>query len=331
MAPPDRDDYPRRTGSLAVLRSRRLDKDSPSRLTHNAGRLASWVEWLLHPEEHDHDRTVIYDDGTRREEPQRVTKANPTPGDYEPVDLPFESVIARFDLEQFLDGLAAFATQVVEHPNSVLSPAAAALKNVWWGGDKRMLELVATLPTEEQWSGAAADKARRFIEEVSTAVTQLNKIAAEFVDMVPRYALIVKNARDNLDRAAAEAVAAFEKKFGERPPSISVDVRGVVLAAIIAGLTTYATGGVGLPLIGEAVIGAAWSKTFEEAAGALGSHVRGHVSGPLWIDLAKSYLRTQADILADAVTALGRLAADYQGLIARFDTDVYPILKDYVP
>jgi hypothetical protein len=330
MAPPDRDDYPRRPDSRAVLERRKIDSDAHSRMAHNAGRLASWVEWLLHPEEHEFDRRVNYPGGPSMEVTERVTKANQTPGNFEPVDVPFESVIARFDLDQFFDGMAAFATQEVETPRSVLSPAAAAMKNVWWLGDKRMLELVAKKPTEEQWSGTAADKARTFIEDVTTAVTQLNKIAEEFADMVPRYALIVKGARDNLDRAAAEAVAAFEKKFSERPPDISVDIKGIVIAAIVAGATAYATGGLALPLIKEAMIGAAWSKTFEEAAGILESKVRGHVGGPLWIDLAKTYMRTQADILADAIRSLEILASDYQGLIGRFDTDVYPILKNYV-
>jgi hypothetical protein len=53
MAPPDRSDEPRDT---SVLDDAGITTDS--RLRHNAARLASWLEFLLHPEEHDYDRLV---------------------------------------------------------------------------------------------------------------------------------------------------------------------------------------------------------------------------------------------------------------------------------
>lgn len=329
MAPPDRDDYPRDEGA-EVLAQLKLDEGSRSRLTRNAGRLASWLEWLLHPEQHDYDRTVTYPDGTKREEEKRTTRANPTPGHYDPVDLPFESVIAHFHLDQFLDGMAAFATQEVERPNGLLAHGAAAAKNVWWVGDKHMLQLVHEFPSEEQWSGAAADKARAFIGDMATAVTQLNKIAGEFANMVPRYGLIVKTARDNLDRAAADLVAAFEKKFNERTTDISLDIKGIVIGGIVTAVTAYAAGVGGL-LIAERVIEGAWTSVFTETLGTLEKSLtsRGHIAGPLWMDLAKTYMRTQADILSDAVTSLATLARDCQALIARFDSDVQPLLDKY--
>jgi hypothetical protein len=331
MAPPDRGDYPRRSDSLDVLADLRIDEGADSRLTRNAGRLASWVEWLHHPEEHDYDRTVTYPDGTKREESKRVTKANQTPGHYEPVDLPFESVIARFSLEQFLDGMAAFATQRVERPDSQLALGAGAVKNVWWLGNARMLELVHQFPTKEEWDSAAAERARTFIGEMATAVTQLNKIAGEFADLAPRYALIVKGARDNLDRAAAQLVAAFEKKFSEKPPALSFDIKGVVVAAIGGAITALFAPVATLPMITTAAMGSAWLKMFDEATKVLSDDARsrGTIEGFWWIDLAKTYLRAQADILADAISSLGALADDYRGLVAQFDRDVRPLLEKY--
>jgi hypothetical protein len=59
MAPPDRGDTPHRGDSQKALRDVGLHAGSGSRLSPTANVLASWVEWLLHPEEHDYDRTVI--------------------------------------------------------------------------------------------------------------------------------------------------------------------------------------------------------------------------------------------------------------------------------
>lgn len=214
MAPPDRGETPRRDDSRGDLTKVRLHEGSRSRLSRNANRLASWVEWLLHPEEHDYDRTVIYPDGEKREESQRITRANPLPGqiDNPTIDLPFESVIAQYNLLQFLDGMGAVATQEVEDPSSLLARGAAAMKNVWWLGDARILEWVHRFPTKEEWDGPAAEKARDFVGDLATAVTQMNKIVEEFNSMAPQYAVIIKAARDNFDKAADELVNAFQGK-----------------------------------------------------------------------------------------------------------------------
>lgn len=100
MAPPDRSDHPRRMDTRADIGSVDLNANAGSRMSENALRLAAWVEWLLHPEEHDYDRTVIYPDGTKREEPRRVTRASQTPGRCEPVDVPFESVVPEYEVLQ---------------------------------------------------------------------------------------------------------------------------------------------------------------------------------------------------------------------------------------
>ncbi|OLF04528.1 hypothetical protein BLA60_40265 [Actinophytocola xinjiangensis] len=153
MAPPERSDEPVGDG-VDALTEARLEG---SRMRPNAARLASWVEWLLHPEEHEHDRTVIYPDGTRREEPGPVTTANKTPGHFDPVELEFESVLAQYPLVgQYLDGMAAFSTQKVERTNSLLAIGAAAIKNVWWAGDTQMSRLLSELPDEDDWGGPAA-------------------------------------------------------------------------------------------------------------------------------------------------------------------------------
>lgn len=327
MAPPGRSDQPQRADSRQDLETLQLDDPKETRLGHNAARLASWVEWLLHPEEHDYDRTVIYGDGTRREEDHRVTQASKTPGEYEPVDVRFESVIARYNLRQFLDGMTAFTTQQVERPNSLPARQAAALKNVWWAGDKYATQLGDECPDQEAWGGMAADKARHYIHNLATAATQLNKIASEFNNLAPRYAMIVKTARDNLDKAAGELVNAFETKFSERT-DVSVDIMGIAVAAVVGAAVTFVTGPASLPLIEAAAISGAWTETFNQAAKALREGKQGGVHGPLWIDLAGSFMRTQADILNEAVESINSLDRAVSGLLGRFETDVAAILTE---
>lgn len=79
------------------------------------------------------------------------------------------------------------------------------------------------------------------------------------------------------------------------------------------------------------MIGSAWSKTFDEAARVLFAvkESRGKVEGYWWIDLAKSYMHAQADILADAMASMRNLNTDLQVLISQFDRDVKPTIDKY--
>jgi hypothetical protein len=326
VAPPHRTDEPRHEGANA-LEDLKL---SESRMGPNAARLASWVEWLLHPEEHEYDRTVIYSDGTKREEPGPVSKANPTPGEYDPVELEFETVLAQYPLvEQYLDGMAAFSTQQVERPNSLLSRGAAAIKNVWWAGDKHMMKLVHEFPDEDEWSGDAAAAADAFIGDMSVIVTQLNKIVFEFGDIGPHYALIVKNARDNFDQAAADLVTAFEEKFHTKASPAPIDIMGIALTAVAAGAVTYMSGGLAAPIVENAIL-TAWSTLFSEAAEKFrNKDAQGSVDGFLWSELAQSYMRAQADILNDAVAAIDELNTKIERLLQQFNKDIQSIVEAY--
>lgn len=333
MAPPDRGDTPRRGDSLIAVAEVRLDPGAGSRLSPTANVLASWVEWLLHPEEHDYDRTVIYQNGEKREESRRITRANPLPGqvDHPTIDLPFESVIAQYNLLQFLDGMASVATQRVDAPDSLLALGGAAMKNVWWLGDKRMLELVHRFPSQEEWSGPAAEKARDFIGDLATATTQMNKIVQEFNGMAPQYAVIIKTAQDNFEKAAAELINAFQGKFYAKKENTSINVLGIILSTVAAGAVAYMTGGAALPIIAPAMVTAAWSDTFKEAGKVTASKVNSHgtVGGYWWRDLATSYMVTMANIRHDTIGALNNLRDKIEGLIHQFNADVKPFLDKY--
>jgi hypothetical protein len=326
MAPPERDDYPR---DDSVLRLVGIGSDS--RLRDNAARLTSWVEWLLHPEEHSYDRTVYHPGGSKREEPGPVAPINDQPGTIPPdAQLKFESVIKGYQPWQFLHGMAAVAAPQVEGPDSVLGRGAAALHNVWWVGDKHIGTLVDRFPTIG-WEGEAADAAFGFLLRLQTVAKQVNKIVEELHALVPKYAVIIKGVRDNLDKAAAGLVDAFEEKFNSKPESeFSIDFAAAVLAGIAAAAVTYVTGGAGA-LILDAAVASAWSTLFTDVAGDVLKPGEDAINGYWWRDLAHSYMYKQKTILTAAREELDQLNRRVDGLVARFrdDADIQAFLRDY--
>jgi hypothetical protein len=325
MAPPERDEYPR---DDSVLRQAGIGSDS--RLRHNSARLTSWLEWLLHPEEHSYDRTVFHEGGYKREEPGPVAPINDQPGTVPPdAQLKFESVIEGYEPWQFLHGMAAVAAPQVERPDSVLAVGAAALNNIWWVGDKRIASLVDGFP-DVGWKGDAADTFYPFLLRLQTVAGQVNKVVQELHAVGPKYAVIIKGVRDGLDEAAAGLVNAFEEKFGSRPESeFSVDIAAAVLAGIAAAAVAYATAGTGL--IVEAAVTSAWSTLFTDVAGDVLKTAEDTVGGYWWRDLAHSYLRKQQEILIAARGEIDQLNGTVNDLIGRLnnDPDVQAFLTDY--
>jgi len=333
MAPPDRSDTPRDTG---VLEDAGIRADSNMR--HNAERLASWLEFLLHPEEHEYDRTVIYGtefggEGHKKEEPGPVAPSvSDQPGTVpHDAQLPFESVLDGYRISQFIHGMSAVGSPVVERPDNALAPGVAALSNIWWMGDKRVPSLVDRFQ-ELGWKGDASSVTFDFLLRLQTVTGQVHKVAEQLHDVIPKYAVVIKGVRHNLDEAAEGCVRAFEKKFAEKPESeMSVDWTAAILAGIAAAAVTYLTAGTALIL--EAAITTTWSTAFSDAAGDLLTPTDGTVSGYWWRDLAHSYLREQADILAAGKDEIDQLNRKVDGLIKYFnaDEDIQRFLKDYGP
>jgi hypothetical protein len=325
MPPPDRGDAPRDTSPLTTAG---LTEDS--RLWHNAARLTSWLEFLFHPEEHDYDRTVIYPDGTKREEPGRVTIANQTPGQYEPVDRRFESVLAGYQPWQFLHGIAAVARPQVERGDSPLGMGTVVLNNIWWLGDEGVSSLVDRFSTVG-WDSAAAGAAYDFLLRLQTVTGQVSKLVQELYVVIPKYAVIVKRVRDNLDEAAASTVDAFEKKFAEKPESaFSVDVAGAIIAGVAAAAVTVMTGPIGASFVLESAAMSMWSSVFADVAkGAVAAAAEDdEVGGYWWRDLAKSYLHNQEKIMTQAKGEIEQLNRTVEGLVGKFSSD--PNIKEFI-
>lgn len=351
MAPPGRGDTPQREDSLAELGRAGLDEASGSRLSGTANQLASWVEWLRHPEDHGYDRTltdnneevpgpVLDSVSVPGPVPPQPPQPHPSPAPVSPdAQWPFESVIAKYNLAQFLDGMAAVATQQVERESSVLAPGAAVMKNVWWLGDARVSEMQGKFPSKEEWDSDAAELAKNFIAELSTVAGQANKIIEGIDDKdgihgIPaQYALIIKTTRDNFEKLAADFVKACEAKFHSKDAGVSIDVIGIMASTVAAGAMVFVTRGAVLPLIAKDMIESAWSATFTEffkaLAGAAKDDKQGTVHGPLWRDLATSYMVTHSDITNRTIGALNDLTGKIKDADAQFEKVVRPYLDKW--
>lgn len=298
MAPPDRDDHPRRPENIDYLEKSNLAGNPV--LGKNAARLASWVEWLLHPEEHEYDRTVIYGDSGRKEDVEHPTRDPNVPPDYRgPVPyLDYESVIEGYYMWQFMNFMTAVSTQEVESSDSALAPAAVTIDRLYFVAATYEQSLKEDFP-EQKWQGGAATAAKNFLDVLSPAATRISKVAGDLRVLIPKYALIIKELRRDLDRAAGELAHTFDYKFYDRPGGISIDVEGVIVAGIVGGAVAAVTLGAGAP-IAEAAIASAWTAMFSDAASDLRKEGQGAVSGTAWRDLAGSYFLMQERVMTAA-------------------------------
>lgn len=247
-------------------------------------------------------------------------------------EVQFRSVLHEYFYSDFLDPLVAVSTQQVETEANLLAVATAAVSNIYWAGQKFTSEL-ATFPTE--WKGTASVEAERFVARLESVATQLNLVVGALRNLLPKYGLVIKNARINLDAAVAGLVDKFEEKFHTRAESeFSFDVKGFVIGMIATAAVTYMTGGVGV-VLGTALVAEAWSGTFKEAANQLfneSEHEKtvAKIKGTLWKDLAESYMEAKDAILRSATDAMELLNAEMTELATNFATAV-PKFEDSLP
>lgn len=307
-------------------------KDNP-RLGENVDRLSAWLEFLLHPETHDYDREVYgpfeSTGGTWvwREQPGRMYNYETGNGE----EFESRSVLHDYLYSDFLDPLVAVSTQQVERGNSLLAIATAAVSNIYWVGTKFTSEL-DNFPSE--WKSPSSVEAERFVSRLESVANQMNLVVGELKDVLPKYGLVIKAARVDLDKAVEGLVEKFEEKFATKSEGgFFFDVTGLVLSVIAAATVTYMTVGGGAA-IGDAMIAAAWSKTFDAATGELfgesGKASLGKIEGSWWKDLAKSYIDTTNQILRNATEAMGHLNKEMTQLAQNFNHSV-PGFTDKLP
>jgi hypothetical protein len=309
MAPPDRDDRPR---DMTPLDTAAIPADS--RMRSNAEKLVSWLEWLLHPEEHDYDRTVIHypPTGDRREVPGPVYPPTDQPGTVPSDDqLQFESVIEGYLAVDFLRAMAAVATQQVERESSPLVVGTTALCNLYYLGDEGMAALSSNFPST--WSGPASAAANDSFTTIKNVAHQISKAALDLREMPARYAAVITGLRDNANNAAGQLVEAFENRFAEHD-RVNLDALGILVGAIAAASFPAIVGGATAGMIVEAAVGSVWSSSLTTVVSALGDSANA-VAGNGWREIAQSYLTTQDDMLTDAKAVMDQLNGGVVGVM----------------
>lgn len=311
------------------------------RFGENVDRLSSWLEFLLHPETHEYDREALVPVG-------RTGGGQPTGHEWREVPAPVHvssgqvgvpqketrsrSVLHEYVYSDFLDPLVAVSTQQVETGANLLAQATAAVSNIYWAGQKFAHEL-SNFPSE--WKGTASAEAERFVARLEDVTTQLNLVVGALMNLLPKYGLVIKTTRINLDAAVKGLVDKFEEKFHTRADTdYSFDVLGFVVGVIAAAGVTYITGGAGA-VIGTAMIAQAWSGTLSEAANNIFTQSDAEkkvaeIKGALWKDLAASYIQAVDDILRDAKAGMDHLNIEMAELAANFVKAV-PTFDDSLP
>ncbi|GAA2994820.1 hypothetical protein [Actinokineospora diospyrosa] len=278
----------------------------------HAAEIAAWVEWLLHPEQHQYDRMVILPDGTRVEQPGNLTverrQLDPNgplvPDPKEPTEYyPFESVIAGCYPEQFFDPALALSGQLFDE-DSDISKVYAALIDASWRSDDWNGKLNGGFEDlRQEWSGSAAAHAGEFLGAIEDFATDFTQVTRELAALAIAYAGVVKAARTNLNEAMGTLVDAFHAKFYAHE-SLWDTVVVKALSAIAAAALTYVSGGAA-----AAAWGAGLATAIDKALDSDDGDGTG-IGGKAWREIVDNYFVAQMKILRHAGAEIDKLRTD---------------------
>jgi hypothetical protein len=307
MAPPDRDPDPHHAAAIGL--------DSAF---HHQGEIAAWVEWLLHPEQHPHDRMIILPDGVKVEHPGNLevegNESDPNgplmPDPEKPVEFyPYESVIQGCYTEQFFDPAQALSGQLLDE-DSDLCQVYSGLTDTFWSNDDwngRLIGGFEDLRNSGQWRGDASLRAGEYLGAIDDFMNDFTQIAKEVSAIPLAYAGIITTARRNLNEAMFQLVNAFNHNFYTREsPMVKVLVKGLI--AITGAALTYVSGGTA-----AAAWGAGLATVCDKALDSDG----GDVGGRTWREIVEQFFVAQMKILTEAQAEIEKLKQDVVRLAGR--------------
>ncbi|MGH3860196.1 hypothetical protein [Actinokineospora sp.] len=301
MAPPDRQPDPYHSAAAGV-----------DNTFGHAGEIAAWVEWLLHPEQHGHDRTIILPGGNKIEHtgnlPIEKSDSNGPlmPDAIEPIEYhPYESAIEGCFTEQFFDPALALSGQLFDE-YSDLSRVFEGLSNAYWQNDDWNGKLSGGFEDlRHVWDGAAGSRAGEFLGAIDDCMTDFTIIAKEMSAISIAYGAIIKTARVNLNEAMGKLVDAFHHKFYTREaPWDKILIKG--LSAISGAALAYVTAG-GAAAAWVAGLTTAMDKTIDSGDGA-------NIGGAKWREIVDNYFVAQMKILQNARDEIDKLHDAVAGL-----------------
>jgi hypothetical protein len=291
MAPPDRQPDPGHPAAAG------LDGEFG-----HEGEIAAWVEWLLHPEQHEYDRIYVMG-GERYEVTYRDRSWEEDYG-----NAP-ESVIQGCFAEQFFDPALALSGQQFGD-GSDLSKAYEALDDAFWKNNDWNGKLKGGFEDLRQhWQSESAGHAGEFLGAIEDFMADFVEVAKQLAAISIAYAGIVVAARRNLNEAMGRLVDAFHTKFYAREnPWHKVLI--AALSAASAAALTYVTGGTA-----AAAWGAGLATVIDKALDATDGDA--DIGGGTWREVVDSYFVAQMKILQQARGEIEKLGNDAAKLIGR--------------
>ncbi len=273
--------------------------------------IAVWVDWLLHPEQHEYHRMYVWADGTK-EEYDRQSKLLE-----QEEHATTESVIRGLFVSQFFDPAQALSGQQVGD-SSVMDLVGQGLINASWRVEDWSLRLAGGFEdVRKYWDNSTAcTNAGDFLAAINTYAHKHAEITAQMAVVLLRYGSTIKAARKSLDEAMLKLVDAFHTKhYASDIPWGKIMAAGIsviaaaALTAVTAGAGTTAVAAAaasGMSALIDKVAGAALEEEKQEAIA--------EIKGETWRHTVDSFFHAQAEILniagaeikdlTDRVTAL---------------------------
>lgn len=283
MAPPDR----------------QPDHGAPARYGLDSGfahgaEIAVWVDWLLHPEQHDYHRIYVYPNGEKEEFEIRSRlweQENP---------VTTESVIQGLFVDQFFDPAQALSGQQVGD-SSIMDLVGTGLINASWEVEDWSARLAGGFEdVRKYWDNSqACTNAGDFLGAINTYAHKHAEITAEMAVVLLRYGSTIKAARKSLDEAMLKLVDAFHTKhYASDVPTGKILAAGI--SVIAAAALTAVTAGAGTTAVAAAA-SAGMSTLIDKVAGAaLEEDVQAEIAqihGDTWRHTVDSFFHAQAEIL----------------------------------
>ncbi|RZQ60555.1 hypothetical protein [Amycolatopsis suaedae] len=329
--PPNRDGKPRRAEYLGYLGRPDVNLLGNEKLAA-APELGSWIEWLLYPEEHIGARTVIDEEGVRSEQdcniPTLKTETSPPPpNEHDPSTMPdrngrlpgwnvahyypYESVIERWEFSPFFGYQSAVSTQKVERPDALFKRAAMGLAAAKWSTDDFNHQITGV--PEDGWKGHNGGTFEMLAGEAADILAKIPEILnGRFLPALAEYTVTIAKTRDSLNRSTGDVIKAFDSKLPKESDGSALAfaiafIAGEVKGKIFDKLPAWLAGPPGV--ITKALMDEVWTTVLGAVTPKKetnGETARDR-SGDPWSEIATSYHRGQADILAVATRKMEEL------------------------
>lgn len=303
----------------------------------NAPELGFWIEWLMHPEEHNGPRVVFaleedqQPEGTPIEVPSNIQHPKyadhvpPYPDEANPESLPprdgrgaygtylpYESVFERWNFSQFFGCQAAVATQEVDGEECPLAGAATGLLFLYRmidDHDNRLTEDKENID-ERNWGGQAGERYRESLGTMLDLASKMREVIDQAVPAIGAYAFVIQHARKGLNESAGTLTSKLSEKANYESGGPS-GVLELLIDLVFNRIGTKASEMID-NILGKNLAGDAVKKAWTGLLGYITGSMKAGESpkdapAASYDHLAKAYLRGQVEMLDKATARVNEL------------------------